>query len=119
MTDEQVQKMLEEYGYPPHIVKKGRTGLVAAWRKFVEQVEHGYKFGLYDYRNDLDTRGVIARLGLDDDVKELDERFRRALIHPDVKVWESNVENSFWIFGYPGKSGRELKEDLRAEGLIP
>lgn len=117
MTDEKIRQLLEDYGYPPHIVKRGRAGLVDAWRKFVEQVEHGYKSGLYDYRNDLDTRGVIARLGLDPEVNELDERFRQALIHTDRKVWESDIEDAFWIFGYPRKSSNELIEDLKAEGL--
>lgn len=117
MNDEKIRELLEEYGYPPHVVNKGRAGLVEAWRQFVESVEHGYKHGLYDYRNDLDTRGIIARLGLEGEVRDLDERFRAALIHTDLKVWDSDVENAFWVFGYPRKSGHELLEDLRAEGL--
>lgn len=118
MTDEEIRELLEEYGYPPHVAKKGRAGLVEAWRKVVEQAERGYRLGLYDYRNDLDTRGVIAKVGLDEDVKELDERFRKTLIATDCKVWESNVEGAFWIFGYPRHASKELIEDLRAEGLI-
>lgn len=117
MTDDKIRELLEEYGYPPHIAKKGRAGLVEAWRKFVEQAERGYRFGLYDYRNDLDTRGVIARLGLDEEVQPLDERFRKTLIHTDRKVWESNTEDAFWIYGYPRNSSTELLEDLKAEGL--
>ncbi|HSM79015.1 MAG TPA: hypothetical protein VLT57_15360 [Bryobacteraceae bacterium] len=119
MNDEEIHELLEQYGYPPHVVNRGRAGLVEAWRKFVEQVEKGYRFGLYDYRNDLDTRGVLARLGLDQEVVELDERFRHALIHTDRKIWESDIENAFWIFGYPRCSSDELLEDLRAEGLAP
>jgi hypothetical protein len=116
MTDENIRELLEEYGYPAHVVKAGRAGLIEVWRKFVEQVERGYRFGLYDYRNDLDTRGVIARLELDDQVAELDERFRAALGHPEIRVWESDVPDAFWIFGYPLHVTEEFLEDLRAEG---
>ena len=65
MTDEEMAAYLRENGYPEHIVRAGRAGLIERWRKFVEEVERGYKLGLEDYRNDLDLRGIIAMLGLD------------------------------------------------------
>ena len=42
---------------PEHL---DRAGLIDRYRKFVEQVEHGYKLGLVDYRNDLDLLGILA-----------------------------------------------------------
>ena len=65
MTDEEMAAYLRENGYPEHIVRAGRAGLIERWAKFVAEVERGYKFGLEDYRNDLDLRGIIAMLGLD------------------------------------------------------
>ena len=61
MTDQEMTDYLRENGYPEHVVKAGRKGLVDRWRKFVEEVERGYKFGLEDYRNDLDLRAMKTR----------------------------------------------------------
>ncbi|HBY60215.1 MAG TPA: hypothetical protein DEH78_10355 [Solibacterales bacterium] len=92
--------------------------LIEEYRLFVDEVESGYQFGLYDYRNDLDLRAEISRAGLDEEVKELDERFRAALTAPGLRVWESELEDPFWIYGYPARTSEEMLEDLRAEGLI-
>jgi hypothetical protein len=117
MTDEEMADYLRENGYPEHVVRAGRSGLIERWRKFVEEVEHGYKFGLEDYRNDLDLRGIIAMLGLDNAVAELDQRLETALIDREKRVWESAAENPFWDFGYPRNAGKALMEDLKKEGL--
>jgi len=109
---------LRQNGYPEHIAQAGKAGLVERWRKFVEEVEHGYKFGLEDYRNDLDLRGIIAMVGLDDEVAELDRRFEAQLTARDTRVWESSGSNPFWDFGYPQNAGMRLKEDLKNESLI-
>ena len=119
MTDEQMNAYLRDNGYPEHVVQAGRAGLIARWRKFVEQVEHGYKFGLEDYRNDLDLRGIIAMLGLDEEVRDYDQRFESLLIDRDKRVWESSDTNPAWDFGYPRNAAGQLLEDLKNEGLAP
>ncbi len=118
MTDEEVAAYLRENGYPEHVIRDGPAGLIARWGKFVAEVEHGYKFGLEDYRNDLDLRGIIAMLGLDAQVAELDRRFEALLIHRDKRVWETSAADPFWDFGYPGSTGPALLEDLVKEGLL-
>jgi hypothetical protein len=105
MTDAEMAVYLRENGYPEHIVRAGRAGLIDRWRKFVEEVEHGYKFGLEDYRNDLDLRGIIAMLGMDAEVATLDRRFEALLIARDRRVWESSAADPFWDFGYPANEG--------------
>ena len=81
--------------------------------------ERGYPLGLEDYRNDLDLRAMIERAGTpDEEVRSLDQRFRRLLVATDRRVWESAPGNPFWDFGYPANSGEELKEGLREEGLL-
>lgn len=119
MTDSEMAAYLRENGYPEHIVRAGRAGLIERWRKFVEEVERGYKFGLEDYRNDLDLRGIIAMLGLDEEVKDLDHRFEAMLTDRDTRVWESSAADPFWDFGYPKNAGLRLLEDLSNEGLKP
>jgi hypothetical protein len=117
MNDEEVAAYLRENGYPEHVIRAGPAGLIARWEKFVAEVEHGYKFGLEDYRNDLDLRGIIAMLGLDAQVTELDRRFEALLIHRDKRVWETSAADPFWDFGYPANAGHQLLEDIKTEGL--
>jgi hypothetical protein len=90
MTDEEMAAYLRDNGYPEHVVRAGRAGLIERWGKFVAEVERGYRFGLEDYRNDLDLRGIIAMLGLDAEVSELDRRFEACSSHRDKRIWESS-----------------------------
>jgi hypothetical protein len=117
MTDEEMAAYLRENGYPEHVIRAGRAGLIARWGKFVGEVEHGYKFGLEDYRNDLDLRGIIAMLELDAEVAELDRRFEALLIDRDKRIWETSAADPFWDFGYPANAGPQLLEDIKNEGL--
>jgi len=119
MTEAQVRHYLSENGYPEHIVREGRAGLIRRWREFVEHVERGYPLGIEDYRNDLDVRGIIALAKADDaEVYLLDERLRKLLTDTGVRVWESGPANAFWDFGYPRNAGSDLIEDLRNEKLL-
>ena len=117
MTDQEMATYLRENGYPEHIVRAGRAGLIERWGKFVAEVEHGYKLGLEDYRNDLDLRGIIAMLGLDTEVADLDRRFQAMLVHRDKRIWESSAADPFWDYGYPKNAGLRLLEDITNEGL--
>lgn len=118
MTDVELEHYLRENGYPEHICRAGRAGLVALWKKFVEDVEKGYKLGLEDYRNDLDVRALIDQVGLEKQVQAYDARFEALLVNRDARVWESSSGNPFWDFGYPKNASGELLEDLENEGLV-
>jgi len=117
VTDDQIVEYLRANGYPEHLVRSGRAGLIERWRHFVEEVEHGYKLGLEDYRNDLDLRGIIALFGLDDQVRDLDRRFEALLTNRDIRVWETSAGAPPWDFGYPSNAGKQLIEDIENEGL--
>lgn len=120
MNDAEIVAYLQENGYPPHLVREGRAGLVRRWREFVEQVERGYRLGLEDYRNELDIRGILELAGaVNEEVRALDERLRVQLLPAQRRVWESAPGDPFWDFGYPRNAGEELAEDLRAEALSP
>ncbi len=118
MTDEEMAEYLRENGYPEHVIRAGRKGLIERWGKFVAEVERGYRFGLEDYRNDLDLRGIIAMLGLDAEVADMDRRFEAMLTNRDKRVWESTAANPFWDFGYPSSTGNLFLEDIKKEGLL-
>ena len=111
-----VDEYLRENGYPEHVVREGRAGLVRKWRAFVEQVERGYSLGLEDYRNDLDVRAILAMAGAEDDeIFALDERLKKLLTACHQRVWESASSEPFWDFGYPRNAGPDLLEDLQNE----
>jgi len=119
MTEQEMAAYLRDNGYPEHVARAGRAGLIDRWRKFVEEVERGYKLGLEDYRNDLDLRGIIEMVGIDDEVRDLDRRFESQLTARDTRVWESTPNDPFWDFGYPANAAHHLLEDLKNEGLTP
>ena len=119
MTDQEMIDYLRENGYPEHVVRAGPVGLIDRWRKFVEEVERGYKSGLEDYRKELDIRGILAMFSLDDKVRDLDQRFEATLIARDKRLWESSPADPSWDFGYPRNAGETMLEDIRKEGLTP
>ncbi len=118
MTDDEIDIYLRKNGYPKHIIDAGRIGLIEQWRKFVEAVERGYRFGLEDYRNDLDLRGILAMLGLDQEIRDLDQRLEVMLMDRDKRVWQTSSGNPFWDFGYPSNATGALLEDLISEGVV-
>ena len=119
MTDAEIQEYLQDNGYPEHIWRAGRDGLVARWRKFVEEVERGYRFGLEDYRNDLDLRAILEMIGTHgSDLDDLDSRFQAMLIAQEKRVWESGPDDPWWDFGYPKNAKGDLKADLQSEEII-
>lgn len=105
-------------GGKPNAAGKQNAALIAKWKVFVEAVEKGYGFGLYDYRNDLDVRSLLDAAGAGTQVADLDKRFEACLTAKKIKIWESDVAAAFWCYGYPKKTNAEFKQDLKAEGLI-
>ena len=99
--------------------KPTRAQLIAKWKKIVEQIENGYSLGLYDYRNDLDVRSLLAEAGGPPSplLDELDARFRAATHKRKLKVWESDSADPFWIYGIPKRTTPEFKQYLQAENL--
>lgn len=118
MTDAEIRRYLKDNGYPDHIARGGKAGLIERWKRFVDEVERGYEYGLEDYRNDLDIRGVIRLVNAEDDVIDADRRLQEMLMATDQRVWESGEGELFWDFGYPRNASRELLADLRSEGII-
>ena len=90
MTEAEIEEYLRDNGYPEHICRAGRDGLIAKWRKFVEEVERGYRFGLEEYRNDLDIRAILELIESEgEELEDIDSRFQAMLTSPDIRVWES------------------------------
>jgi hypothetical protein len=112
MSDAEVMLYLRENGYPEHIVRGGREGLIRRWRNFVEEVERGYEFGLEDYRNDLDIRGILRLIGADEEVADSDARLQAMLTGTEYRIWESGEGDPWWDFGFPRNAGPALRRDL-------
>jgi len=113
-NDDSVRALLRARGAAEHVVSGGADRLVAGWRKFVEQVEAGYPFGLDEYCNDLDIRSLIEATGLAPLVADEDSRLRAMLVRPEVAVWSSEFAGAFWVRGYPANASGELLTDLKA-----
>ncbi len=118
MTDAQAVAYLRENGYPEHVCRAGPQGLIERYRKFVEQVERGYRLGLEDYRNDLDLRAMLSLLERDGEVADADARLQTLLRPAAARIWESGAGDPFWDFGYPANASGNLREDLAAEDLL-
>jgi hypothetical protein len=115
--DDQVRAKLRARGAADFIVREGAQGLLARWRELVDAVESGYRFGLDEYRNDLDIRSLIEAVGLGAEVAGEDARMRALLAHTEQPVWSSDAPDAFWVYGYPRNASGELLDDLRAAGF--
>lgn len=118
MTDAEIQQYLDDNGYPRHVVEGGLPGLIDRYRKFVAEVERGYEFSIFDYRNDLDGRAIIELIGAGDQVRDLDARLEHMLTAREKRVWESAPGEPFWDFGYPRNARGDLLRDLQSEGFL-
>jgi hypothetical protein len=95
--------------------------LITAWDSFVEQLETDkYKGIIEEYWNDLDIRYLIQEIGYGDYplVREIDNRFKKLLIHTEKRIWEcTNKEiDDWWNFGFPKTVTGYLKEEF--EGRV-
>jgi hypothetical protein len=117
--DDEIRDRLRARGAAEYIVREGAAGLLSRWRAFVDAVESGYRFGLDDYRNDLDIRSLIEAAGLADKVAAEDARLRRLLTPAGQAIWSSDAPDAFWVHGYPRNASGELLSDLSAAGIVP
>ena len=82
-------------------------------------MERGYKFGLEDYRNDLDLRGIIAMLGLDAEVSDLDHRFEALLIDRDKRFGKARPPSPSGTSDILAMLARSSWKILRVKDLAP
>ena len=106
------------------------SGLLQRWQDFVLQVEQGYQDSIYEYTNDLSVRDLLEEV-----LKECPQTLRKDLM-PLIRPWDARFDNatkktkqpvlphigqeslSWWWFRVPERLGKELKEDLRSEGML-
>jgi hypothetical protein len=94
--------------------------LIHGWSKFVAEVEKGYNKSIYEYHNDLDTRGLLERLmagGPDVTAKVIgqrigpwDRRFEAAT--REVPYIVATFDIGPWARRVPIRPGDELAADL-------
>jgi len=104
------------------------SSLIAAWRDFVSEVEHGYEQPSYEYANELGARDVIESM-LRCAPKELRERLAAAIAPLDSRFTEATrkverclaadcTDRHSWWFRVPLRLEAALREDLIAFGVI-
>lgn len=86
------------FAYPEQVVE--------AWKLLVKQIVNGEYSGTEDeYWNDLFIRDIIEKIGYNQtkEVKQIDEEFRKTLIHADIRNWgdDESYTDDWWNFGYP------------------
>jgi hypothetical protein len=114
LTDKQIKDRLKEHEWAEHVWKGGREYLLDTWKSVVENVEKGYDsdFMVEEYWNDLDVREAIQLVELDNEVKDLDTRFRNSITHPDINI-RNYDNNDFWNYGYPKKARGHFLEGIQ------
>jgi hypothetical protein len=94
--------------------------VVDSWSVFVRDIVSGkYNGNENEYWNDLDTREIIETIGYghSEEVKTIDDDFRKILIHTDVRNWRHNNSNidDWWNFGYPKTLRGYLKNYFKSD----
>jgi hypothetical protein len=114
LTEEQVRNRLKENEWADYVWNGGREYLLSSWEKVVKNVENGYDedFMIEEYWNDLDTREAISLVEMDEEVKDLDQRFRNSIIHSDIRIRYGD-DDYFWNFGYPKKAHGYFLKSLK------
>jgi hypothetical protein len=98
------------------------TGLIGAWRELVGQIERGYDDNVYEYRNDLSVRDLLAELideipagsvrsWVTSEVEEIDASYRTATREVDEPIFGSDDE-PWWWRRVPKTLVGELRLDL-------
>ncbi len=104
--------------------------LLEKWKRFVFEVEHGYKDSIYEYTNDLSVRDLLQEISL-----SVEANLRTRLLSV-IEPWDQSFyaatreaksplrpnipgkELPTWWLRVPKELGDELKEDFRSEGII-
>lgn len=116
---------------PPTTRHRTFADLIGRWNRIVDEVESGYRLGIYDYRNDLTIREIIARITeqMDERLQRkiatilapLDERFIGASVIAPKPVFPgafARHAEAWWYLRLPHKLEAELLEDAQREGLV-
>lgn len=94
--------------------------VVESWNIFVRDIVSGaYNGNENEYWNDLDAREIIKAIGYDqsEEVKKMDDNFRKTLIYTDVRNWgyDETRTDDWWNFGYPKTLKGYLKDNFESD----
>jgi hypothetical protein len=118
VDEEKIKQILKDKGWAKHVYEGGSEYLLGKWRRIVEEIENGYdpNYIIEEYWNDLDTRSAIREVGLEEQVTELDERFKQAVTKADVQIRGDELDkDKFWYYGYPKKASGYFLESIKRE----
>jgi hypothetical protein len=123
---EGVNAVLEQAKRAQRSERRSITQLLGAWEQFVQSVDAGYDWSIYEYTNDLSVRDQIAEVlsvlkpgslqWISDSVAAVDARFRDVTRELDRPL-QSGADRGWWWRRVPSRPGEELAADLAVEGL--
>jgi hypothetical protein len=100
--------------------------LLARWERFVQEVQSGYEFTIYDYVNDLNVRETLAEISeLQPSLKDklatrlspADSMFRENTTAIPRTLYKFGAASAWWYYRVPLRPGDELREDLRVASI--
>lgn len=128
-----VREFLQDKGCGEHVISGGLAGLIESWEQIVATIAMGYKLGLDDYLNDVDTRQLLSEAmafasaselqQYETRVEEADTEVKAYLQSADECLWGDEVaeeegwtrKKNWWYFTYPNNAGEDLYAELGIE----
>jgi len=103
--------------------------LVNGWQRFVERVQTGYDWTIYDYTNDLGKRNLLAEViaavspasahALEDLIREADAAYRAATREVEQPILPQPARtHRWWWFRIPRVPTDEMRDDFKHLRLI-
>jgi hypothetical protein len=118
MTDELSKQHSKTNDFWQRARRQSPEFLINRWKEFVTDIEtdgHTRNWLIDDYWALLETRESIHNIGCDDQVNEVDSRFRALLISTETKhrYKERKSDYDFWNYGYPKNSTGFFLEQIK------
>lgn len=120
------ERLRSEWGFAASF---GPSNLLEKWKRFVQEVEEGYRLSIDDYTHDLSMRDLLEEIKeavplrlreeIDVALHSWDERFRLAT-QPSITPIEEGVDADAkdWWFRIPYRSGPDVERYFMERGLL-
>jgi hypothetical protein len=102
--------------------------LIGRWQNFIEELEKGYEDTIYEYRDELVKRDILARIlnasspslktKLSSTLDPLDIRFDNLTVSIQKPLLDGMEQDHTWWYKVPKKANDEFMEYLRHEKYI-
>lgn len=105
--DDPIRKYCLQKGYAQHVVNGGLDYLITKWEYIAMRMASGYRFGIDDFRNNMDIRRILGevlsvvtheqREATGPRLKKADELFIESTVESPECIWGSdNAQEHEW-----------------------